>query len=78
MRMKVYQRGVVREIIIRGVDTKVGIGNGGTRHMDRVDDLLKVGRRTVRLDVVNGEDVDEGRKAKRTAYLTKRINQSHD
>ena len=56
------------------------IGNGGARHVQRVNNLLKVGGRTIRGDLIseNGEGLDEGRKAKRTAYLTKEINKSHD
>ena len=41
---------------------------------------MKVGGRAIRGDLIseNGERLDEGRKAKHTAYLTKRINKSPD
>ena len=41
MRMKIHQRTVTGEIVIGGVDTKVGIGDGRTRHVDRRNNLLK-------------------------------------
>ena len=80
MRMEVHQRRVVCEIIIGGVNTKMGIGDGGAGHIQRVNNLLKIRGRTVGRDLIskNGEGLDEGRKAKRTAYLTKGINKSHD
>ena len=78
--MKIHQGRVAREIIIRGINTKVGIGNGRARHIQRINYLLKVGGRAIRGDLIgeNDERLDEGRKAKRTAYLTKGINKSHD
>ena len=75
---KVYQRTVAGEIIIGGIDTKMRIGNGGMRHIDAVDYFLKIGGRTVGLDVVNDERTKDWmgkRKAKRTAYLTKKNQQ---
>ena len=80
MRMKIHQGGIARRVVIRGVNAKVGLGNGRTRHVQRVNNLLKIGGRTIRGDVVgeyNG-NLDGGRKAKRTAYLTKKIRLSHD
>ena len=77
--MEVYQRTIGGKVIVGGVNTKMGIGNGGTGHVDAVNNLLKEGRgAVVRLNVVNGERLDGGRKAKNTAYLTKGINRSHD
>ena len=78
--MRSYEGRVVGKVIIGGIQAKVGVGNGGARHVNSVNDLLKKTRRgvVVRLKVVNGEEWNEGRKAKRTAYLTKEINRSHD
>ena len=76
--MEIYQGRIACEIIIGGIDTEVGIGNDRTRHIDEVNNLLEVGGRTVRSDVVNDEDWLGKRKAKHTAYLTKRINGSYD
>ena len=58
----------------------MGVSNGRARHVQRVNDLLKIRGGVVRGDVVgeNDERLDGGRKAKRTAYLTKRINKSPD
>ena len=71
--MKVHQGRVTRKIVIGGVNAKVGISNGGARHIQRVNNLLKIRRGTIRGDLIgkNGEGIDGGRKAKRTAYLTK-------
>ena len=71
--MKVHQRRIAGKVIIGGVNAKVGIGNGRTRHIQRVDNLLKVRGGTIRGDLIgeNGKGLDGGRKAKRTAYLTK-------
>ena len=55
--MRPYQRFVVGEIIICCIKTKVGIGDGGTRHVNSIDNLLKEERRVVvGVDVVNGEE----------------------
>ena len=56
--MRPYERGVVGKIVIGCIKTKVEIGDGGTRHINRVDNLLKKmrGEVVVGLDVVNGED----------------------
>ena len=55
--MGLYQGVVIGEIIIGGIQAKVRIGNGGMRHFDRVNDLLKERRGVVvRVDVVNGGD----------------------
>ena len=78
--MEIHQGGIACKIIIRSINPKVGIGNGGARHVERVNDFLEVRGRTIRRDVVGENDgkLDGGRKAKRTAYLTKKINKSHD
>ena len=56
MGMKVYQRTVAGKVVIGGINTKMGVGNGGTRHDNRVKNILKVrGRAVVGIDVVNGE-----------------------
>ena len=79
MGMKIHQRTIGSKIVIGGVNTKVRVGDGGARHVDTIDNLLKERRRVVvGLNVVNGERLDEGRKAKRTAYLTKEDNRSPD
>ena len=79
MHVRLYQGFVVCKIVISCIKTKVGVGNGGTRHVDAVNNLLEEGGRVVvGVDVVNGEKWDGGRKAKCTAYLTKGINKSHD
>ena len=64
--MKIHQRRITRKVVIGGVHTKVRVGNGGTRHVKRVDDLLKIGGRTIRGDVIgkNNEELDEGKKSK--------------
>ena len=80
MRVEIHQRRVTREIVICGVNAKVRVGNGGSRHVQRVNDLLKVRGGMIRGDLIgkNGEGLVGKRKAKRTAYLTKGINESHD
>ena len=57
MRMEVYQGGVACEVVIRGVNTKVGISNSGARHVQRIDNLLKIRGGTVGRDLIseNGE-----------------------
>ena len=78
--MKVHQRRIAHKVVIRGVNTKVGISNGRARHVQRVNNLLKVRGGTITRDLIgeNGEELDGGRKAKHTAYLTKGTNVSHD
>ena len=71
--MKVHQGRVACKVVIGGVNTKVRIGDGGTRHDNAVKNLLEIrGRTLVGMDVENGEVIGWGRKAKRTAILTKR------
>ena len=80
MRMKVHQGRVTRKVIISGVNAKVGIGNGGVRHVQRVNDLLKIRGRTIRGDVVgeNSEDLDGEKKSKTHCIFNQEINKSHD
>ena len=75
--MEIHQRRVIRKIIIRGINAKVGIGDSGARHVQGVNDLLEIGGRTVRGDVEGeyDENLDGKRKAKCTAYLTKKNQQ---
>ena len=56
------------------------IGDSRAGHVQRINNLLKVRGRAIGGDVVgeNGEDLDGERKAKRTAYLTQKVNESHD
>ena len=63
--MEVHQRRVAGEIVIRGVNAKVGISNGGMRHIQRIDNLVKIRGRTIRGDVVseNDERLDGGEKS---------------
>ena len=59
----------------------MGFGNSGARHVDRVNDLLEIRRRTIGRDVVSEYDErldGRKRKAKRNIYLTKGINESPD
>ena len=79
MHVRLYPGFIVCKIIIGCIKTKVGVGDGGTRHVDRVNDFLKERRRVVvGIDVENGESEMGKRKAKCTAYLTKGVNESHD
>ena len=55
--MRSYQRPIVGKVVISGVQAKVGISNGRTRHVNSTNDLLKKGRGVVvGVDVVNGEE----------------------
>ena len=55
------------------------IGDGGMRHVNQVNDLLKErGGAVVGLNVENGGNGMGQRKVKRTAYLTNEINKSQD
>ena len=74
--MRSYEGRIIGKVVISHIKTKVGVGNGGTRHVDGVNNLLKEGGRAlVRVDVVNGDDEMRRRKAKCIAYLTKRNQQ---
>ena len=80
MGVKIHQRRVAHKVVIRGINTKMRIGNGRARHVQRVNNLLKVRGRAIRRNLIseNGEEFDGEGKAKRTGYLTKAINKSHD
>ena len=60
MRMEIHQGGITGEVIISGVNTKVRVGDGGARHVQRVNNLLKVRGGAIRGDLVseNGERLD--------------------
>ena len=64
--MEIHQGGITSKVVIGGVNTKVRISNGGARHVERINDLLKIRGRMVRGDVigVNDEELDEGKKSK--------------
>ena len=54
--MEVYQRTIAGKIVIGSIHTKMGVGNGGARHVYAVNDLLEErGRAVVGIDVVNDE-----------------------
>ena len=63
--MKVHQGGVAREIIIRGINTKMGISDGRTRHVQRIDNLLKIRGRKIGGDLIGKNDgrLDGGKKS---------------
>ena len=63
--MKVHQGRVARKVIIGGVNPKVRVGDGGTRHVQRIDNLLKIRGGTIRGNVVseNDEGLDGGKKS---------------
>ena len=65
-----YKGGVVGEIIIGRIKTEVGISDGGTRHVNGINNLLKKtrGEVVVRVDVVNDERWD-GKKRKQNTLL---------
>ena len=52
MGMKIHQGGVARKVVVGGINTKVGIGDGRTRHIQRINNLLKIRGRTIRGDVI--------------------------
>ena len=66
MRVEIHQRRIACKVEVGGVNAKMGISNSGMRHDERVDDLLKIRRRTVGEDVIseNGEELDEEKKSK--------------
>ena len=75
--MEIHQRRIARKIVIRGINAKVGIGNGRTRHVQRVNDLLKIRGGTIGGDLVseNGEGIDEGKKSKTHCIFNQRSQQ---
>ena len=72
--MEIYQRAVGSKVVIGGVNAKVGIGNSRMRHIDEVNNLLKVRRRMVGVDVVNDGNWMGGKKSK-THYIFNQGNQ---
>ena len=79
MGVEIHQRGVTRKIIIHGVNAKVGVGNGGARHIQRVNDLLKVRGGTIRGDVIseNDERLDGGKKSKTHCIFNQKEPMNH-
>ena len=63
MGMEIHQGTVTGEIVISGVYAKGRIGDGRTRHMNAVNNLLKIRGGAVRVNVVNDEDWMGGRKS---------------
>ena len=76
MRMKIHQRRVARKIVICGVNTEVGISDGRTRHIQRVNNFLKVRGGAIGGDLIgkNGGKFDEEKKSK-MHYLFNQRNQ---
>ena len=77
MRVEIHQQRIACKIVVRGVNAKVGIGDGRTRHVQRVNDFLKVRGRTIRGDLIgkNGERSDEGKKSKTHCIFNQRNQQ---
>ena len=50
---------IIGKIVVSHIETKVGVSNSGTRHVNGINDLLEKMRREVFIgvDVVNGESV---------------------
>ena len=76
MRVEIYQRRIACKVVIGGVNAKVRVGNGGARHVQRIDNLLKIRGGTIREDVVreNDEKLDGGKKSK-THHIFNQRNQ---
>ena len=49
--MRPYKGVVIGKIVIGGIKTEVGVGNGGMRHVDRVNNLLEETEREVDVGV---------------------------
>ena len=66
MRMKIHQGRIARKVIVRGVNTEMRISNGRTRHVQRINNFLKVGGGEVGGDLIskNNERLDGGKKSK--------------
>ena len=63
--MIIYQGVVASEVVVGSIETEVGVGNGGMRHIDTVNNVLEErGRAWVGGNVVNGEEMDGGKKSK--------------
>ena len=69
--MKVYQGRVACKVVVGSVNPEVRVGNGGTRHVQRVNNLLKVRGGTIGRDLIgkNGERIDEGKKSKNALHI---------
>ena len=72
--MEIHQRGITRKIVIGGVNTKVEVGDGRARHVQRVNDLLKIRGRLVERDIVSENDgkLDGGKKSKTHCIFNQR------
>ena len=49
----------------------MGIGDGGTRHVKRIDNFLKIRGGAIGGDLIgeNGEECDEGKKSKNAPHI---------
>ena len=74
MRVEIHQGRITCKVVIRGINTKVGFGNGRAGHVQRVNNLLKIRGGTIRGDVVgeNDERLDEGKKSKMYCIFNQR------
>ena len=77
MRVEIHQGRIARKVKIGGVNAKVRVGNSGARHVQRVNDLLKVRGGAIRGDLIgeNGEEIDEGKKSKTHCIFNQRNQQ---
>ena len=77
MRVEIHQGRVTREIIVSGINAKVGISDSGTGHVQGVNDFSKVRRRAIGRDVVSeyDEGLDEGKKSKTHCIFNQRNQQ---
>ena len=77
MRVEIHQGRIARKVKISGVNAKVGISDGGVRHVQRINDLLKVRGGAIRGDLIgkNGEEIDEGKKSKTHCIFNQRNQQ---
>ena len=76
MGVEVYQRTVGSKIVVGGIYTKMGVSDGGMRHVYAVNNFLKErGRTVVRVNVVNGGELDGGKKSKTHCIFNQRNHQ---
>ena len=87
MRVEIHQGGVTCKVVIRGINAKVGVGNGGARHIQGVNNFLEVRGGTIRGDVIseNDEGLDGEKKSEthcifnqRNQQITRLTIESHD
>ena len=79
MHVRLYQGFIVCKIVIGCIKTKVGVSNGGTRHVDKVNNLLEEkGGVVVRIDVVNGGSGMGEKKSEMHCLFNQRFDESHD